>query len=132
MRFFRSFVIVVLSLCVAAIIGSCNGEEYAVRVNDSCQAVDDDGAITELTLHRGMEIKWCNDTDGQVNIEFSVAGILPSGQRLVLAAGACEESEVQDTVSEGNYEWVIDCQAAREGSGGGPVKVEPPPPGEGD
>lgn len=109
--------------------GETTPTTYEFTISGECKATDKDGAeITELELVAGQTVIYCNNWSAQAEVKFSIAGFLPGDVlNMTLEPGACI-THVVGTVADGNYAWELNCQD-HPGRGGGPVKVDNPPPG---
>jgi hypothetical protein len=104
---------------------------YAFTITDACKATDASGAeIAQLDLVAGQTVEYCNNWSAKAQVKFSVVGFLPGGAvDLTLEAGECKTHVVDAGVVDGNYSWSLSCEGYSGGMGGGPVKVDNPPPG---
>lgn len=105
---------------------------FQFNVSAECKAIDADGnEITELTLSAGTSVEYCNQWNAKAEIKFTASGFVPSGSILTLEAGQCVTHVVDANVTEGgSYSWSLTCEGGpTSGMGGGPVKVDNPPPG---
>ena len=102
---------------------------YEFTISGECKATDASGAeIVELELVAGQTVEYCNNWSAQAEVKFSIAGFLPGDAlNMTLEPGACI-THVVGTVADGDYAWELNCQDYP-GRGGGPVKVDNPPPG---
>lgn len=104
---------------------------YELTVSGECKATDASGAeIALLDLVAGQAVKYCNNWSARAQLSFSVVGFLPGGAiDMTLEPGECVEYIVDAGVVDGEYMWSLSCEGYSGGMGGGPVKVDNPPPG---
>jgi len=94
-----------------------------------CEATDGTGAvISQLSLVAGQTVTYCNQRTMKAQVKFSVPGFVPGGTDLNLNPGECVTHVVESGVVDGDYSWTMTCEDVT-GGGGGPVKVDNPPPG---
>jgi len=104
---------------------------YHFTITGECKATDGSSAeITQLDLVAGQTVEYCNHWSSRSQVTFSVVGFLPGGALdMTLEAGECVTYIVDTGVVDGNYAWSLSCEGYSGGMGGGPVKVDNPPPG---
>ncbi len=104
---------------------------YNFTISGECKATDASGAeIAQLDLVAGQTVEYCNRWNARAELKFSIVGFLPAGAlNLTLEPGQCVTYVVDSTVVDGEYQWSLSCEGYSGGMGGGPVKVDNPPPG---
>lgn len=104
---------------------------FQFNITSTCAANDGGGnAISQLDLVAGQTVTYCNNWSAQAQVKFSVTGFVPGGTDLTLQPGECVTHVVESTVVDGEYQWSYSCEGGTtSGMGGGPVKVDNPPPG---
>lgn len=104
---------------------------YQLTVSGECKATDVAGAeIAQIDLVAGQMVTYCNKWSARATISFSVVGFLPCDAiDMTLEPGECVAHIVNADVVDGDYLWSLSCEGYSGGMGGGPVKVDNPPPG---
>jgi len=103
---------------------------FSFNISAACEATDGSGnVISQLDLVAGQTVTYTNNWNAQSEVKFSVAGFVPGGTTLTLQAGETVTHVVESTVVDGDYQWSLICQNNAAPAGGGPVKVDNPPPG---
>ncbi|HEX5131902.1 MAG TPA: hypothetical protein VFX92_05385 [Candidatus Krumholzibacteria bacterium] len=102
-------------------------DTYHFTISGECKAVME---ITQLELVKGQEIEYCNKWAKKATLKFSTPGFLPDGATQVdMEPGQCVTFTVDSSLTTGMYEWQLFCEDYTGGQGGGPVKIQDPPPG---
>lgn len=103
---------------------------FSFNISAACEATDGTGnVISQLDLVAGQTVTYTNNWSAQSEVKFSVSGFVPGGTTLVLQPGETITHVVEASVVDGDYQWALICQGNAAAAGGGPVKVDNPPPG---
>lgn len=104
--------------------------DFQFTISAACEATDGSGnPISQLELVAGQKVTYTNNWTAQTELKFDVAGFVPGGTTLTLQPGQSVTHVVESAVVDGNYQWMMNCQGSATPGGGGPVKVDNPPPG---